>query len=64
MKRNRKIRHTPHPYVIPPKAIAIVTELLGACPECGAPLERTWEGFCLIEHLVGCELAETTRSST
>lgn len=49
--------------VIPPAAIAFVCELLGSCPRCGEPVERTHAGLCSLVHRPGCLLAEATRVS-
>jgi hypothetical protein len=36
--------------------LAITLELLGACPECGAPVLR-FPDLCSLRHRIGCALA-------
>jgi hypothetical protein len=43
--------------------LAIVCELIGACPECRAPVVRTPD-LCELRHRPDCQLAATTARAT
>lgn len=44
-------------------ALAIALELLGECPECGAPLLR-FPNLCSLTHRIGCALAANVARPT
>lgn len=55
--RRKRADHPPLRPIEPPALIAILIELIGCCPSCGAPLVLTPSGLYRVSHEVNCKLA-------